>query len=381
MVAMFAACATLLADLHIFAFGSLLPAIRAELSLSSTSGGLLAGLSLAALALLRIPAGLLVDRWGARLGLALGLAAMGVGSATRGLSEGSGLLGVGQLLVGYGIAQAVVTAPVLINQALPANMVGRGMGLLNAGFGLGALVGSLITPYLLDTAGWRWTLGIYGILGLAVSGLWIRLGPSSPPARAGLGSTTVLGNFRLWHLALQMALVFGCYVGFATWLPTMAGGQAAASMVWAWPGGYLAGAIIGGLSADRPGGRHLMWMGPLIAAGAVGLIALVGAGALFAGAVVVAMAVAVTFVVRDSLVTTWFPPAFLGLVFGTVTAVGAVGATVTTVLMGSALADSSGFEIVFIGLGAALVAAAVAGARALGARPREVEAGGLPLPG
>lgn len=243
-----------------------------------------------AYASLQIPAGLLVDRWGARRMLALGAALCACGSALFALAETLPFAYTGRLLIGTGAAVSFVGTLKLATNWFPPERFAQLTGLTMMAGMIGGIGGQAPLAALVEVAGWRASL-----LGMAVAGgvlalaLWglvrDRPQPLSDGARddggggaallRGLG--VVLRQPQNWVVALVAGSMTAPMLAFAglwgvAWLMQTHGmerpeaaGTASLLLI-----GWAIGSPASGWLSDRSGRRR-----PVIQGGALlGLVSL-----------------------------------------------------------------------------------------------------------
>lgn len=115
---------------------------------------------------LQIPSGYLVDRFGARAPLAIGVLLWSVASAATSLANTLTALVVIRLLVG--ISEAVVTPASMryIRMHFEEKQRGLAIGLYLSGSKFGPALGFVLAAYLVEVLGWRWMFVIFGLGGL-----------------------------------------------------------------------------------------------------------------------------------------------------------------------------------------------------------------------
>jgi MFS family permease len=194
---------------------------------SAATLSLLAVLSLAVYAALQIPAGVLVDRFGARRLIAGGAVLVAVGQAVLALAPSFPVAVCGRVLAGAGDAVTFVS----ILRLVPTWFAPRRVPLVNQLSGilgqLGQAVSAIPLAALVVSDGWTAAyLSAAGVTGLvaATAALVLRPGPLSVPARvedrgsAGLGEVVRSPGTRLafWcHFASPFSgNVFGLLWGF-----------------------------------------------------------------------------------------------------------------------------------------------------------------------
>ena len=204
-------------------FSALLPPIIADLDLSYTRAGVLAGAFFWAYVAMQIPAGLLGDRFGRRRVLLLGLVGGAAACALTGAAGSFAMLVIARVLTGACQGSLFSNDRAIIVAVTPRDKIGLGQGVSFSGPGIGLTLGLLLGGVLGERLSWRPTLWLFA-LGPIVAALCIaRWVPAPPPAagtgRAGARLRAVLGRSRLWLLGAVGAC--GIYVQFvlATWGP------------------------------------------------------------------------------------------------------------------------------------------------------------------
>jgi NNP family nitrate/nitrite transporter-like MFS transporter len=246
--------------------GALGVSISETLGLSPAQKGLMVAVPILSGSLMRIPLGMLSDRFGGRrvgIGMLLALFVPLVLGWRAGTSLGV-LLGVG-LLLGVAGASFAVVLP-LASRWYPPERQGLVMGIAAAG-NSGTVVANLVAPRIAAAVGWHAVLGLTMIplaLVLVVFALLANDSPArvaSPDARSHLA---VLRRRELWWFCLFYAVTFGGYVGLSSFMPLLLRDQyrlAAVSAGYLTAGAAFAGSALrplGGWVADRVGGVRLL---------------------------------------------------------------------------------------------------------------------------
>ncbi len=256
------------------------PQIRAALHLSYAQMGLLLSAFAWAYGLAQIPAGLLVDRFGPRRALGVGLVLWSVAQGAAGLVGSLGQFVAARLALGLGESPMYIGGTRvcadwfrLKDRALP-------IAIFNSSSALApALAPPLLTLLMLEF-GWRAMFGFAGAAGLAIAIAWIVLyrEPAEviPPAQIaaiheqddaavvhlGLAQLFWLLRFRTsWGMFLGFFGVVYVYWLYATWLPgyleTARHLSIAKAGLWSsvpLAAGFV-GAVAGGVVADALGKR------------------------------------------------------------------------------------------------------------------------------
>jgi len=234
--------------------------------------GLLIGVPVLTGAVMRLPVGILCDRFGGRsvfiaLMLIAAIPMLAVSWATRyGHFVAAGL--------GFGLSGASFAAGVAYTSVwFPRERVGTALGIFGMG-NAGAAATSILAPLLLRSLGeigpdgWRWLPRMYAAL-LVVTAVLFWLTTSDRRASpSGLGlrqRLEPLSKLRVWRFGLYYAFFFGGFVALSQWLIPYYVNVYTLSVVTA---GSLAAAFslpssvvraFGGWLSDRYGARQVMY--------------------------------------------------------------------------------------------------------------------------
>ena len=240
--------------------------IAKDFALSATLGGFVVAVPILAGSLLRLPMGILVDRFGPkRVGvLGLVLTTLPLAMGWMGARSLGGLLVVG-LLLGIAGASFAVALP-LASRWYPPRLQGLVMGIAGAG-NSGTVVAAFFAPRLAERVGWHAVFGLALIplaAGLAVYALAAKESPTQPAARPFGEYLAVLRVGDTWWFNLFYMVTFGGFVGLASYLPIFFHDQYGLSSVMA--GNLTALCVflgsllrpVGGELADRFGGLRVL---------------------------------------------------------------------------------------------------------------------------
>jgi CP family cyanate transporter-like MFS transporter len=167
------------------------------------------------------------------------LAALGlliVGIVVRSL-PGTGLLWVGTVLLGFGIAVGNVLVPAVVKRDLAAHvsrMTGAYTSTMNA---FAAIASGLAVPIAAwAIGGWRTALGIWSVLGLIALVIWglrMRLLPTPPVAAPAIGTAAgqpvvpagrrppIWRSALAWQVTLHMGVQSTVFYTLVNWLPSL----------------------------------------------------------------------------------------------------------------------------------------------------------------
>ena len=166
----------------ILAVPGVLPLIQHDLALSYAATGLLTALPVLVLAVGAWPSGFLVERFGGRACVSIGLALLGAGTLLRAFLPTAAPLFLFTLLLSLGIALSQTAVPVLARQWFPKR-IGLVAALFSDGLILGEAVAAGFTvPIMVQFLGrdaWTSTFVFWGlpVIGLLVLWLWLAPNP------------------------------------------------------------------------------------------------------------------------------------------------------------------------------------------------------------
>src|SRR5262245_62539711 len=166
----------------------MLPVWQKEFGLGYAELGLLRGLFAGTMASFQIPAGLVAERFGAALVLALGTALAGAGYCLAGASASFGLLVVALFVSGLGASTQHPLASSLVARAFAGPRAMKALGTYNFAGDIGKMTVPATAALLLVVMSWRPSLALLGAVGLVAAAALFVLTPSyaaqAPPDRA-----------------------------------------------------------------------------------------------------------------------------------------------------------------------------------------------------
>jgi MFS transporter, NNP family, nitrate/nitrite transporter len=246
--------------------GALGVSISESLGLSPAQKGLMVAIPILSGSLMRIPLGLLSDRFGGRrvgLGMLMALFIPLLVGWRAGTSL-EVLIAVG-LMLGVAGASFAVVLP-LASRWYPPERQGLVMGIAAAG-NSGTVVANLVAPRIAAVVGWHNVLALTTIpLAIVLVTFWIlaKDSPTRATQQSVSGYLAVLRERELWWFCLFYSVTFGGYVGLSSFMPLLLRDQYRLSAVTA---GYLTALAalagsglrpVGGYVADRIGGVRLL---------------------------------------------------------------------------------------------------------------------------
>lgn len=360
--------------------GPLGPDLQDDLGLSDVQLSVAVAVPVVLGSLMRIPIGVLTERYGGRRVFAWLLAyTIAPLVALAFLHDSFAQIVVLGFLLGFAGASFAIGVP-FVNRWYPPERQGGALGIYGAGMG-GTVLAGLLAPRIADwlsvTASFLFAAGLVAVV-LVVWLVMARDAPVPAPKVSMRDPIAVLATgIRAWALVLFYFLAFGGFVAMYLYLPklltgvhdlskTDAGARAAGFALLAVIGRPLGGAI-----ADRIGAVHVLVVSfvsvLLLALGlAVGYTSMV---ALTIFCLTMALALGLGTGAVFKLVPVWYPDR-VGAVTGVVGAAGGLGGFFPPLVMGIVKSATGGYALGFV-LMALVALACLVVLRALG-RPERV---------
>ena len=248
-------------------FGPLGPKIQHDLKLTDVELSWLVAIPVVLGSVMRIPMGVLTDRWGGRVMFTCLMLYTVVPAALIALFHNSfWALAVLGFLLGVTGSSFAVGVP-FVSRWTPATRQGFALGVYGIGMG-GTVVAALTAPTLAETIGIWAPFAIGAVMMLALAAVFWVVGRDAPVQRP---STAVLESLRLvlrepraWALTLFYFLAFGGFVAMFLYLPKLLVGVYQLQRADA---GYRAAGFallavlarpVGGWAADRFGAERVL---------------------------------------------------------------------------------------------------------------------------
>lgn len=251
-------------------FGPLSPAIQHDLRLSEVQLGWLVAIPVVLGSLLRIPMGVLTDRYGARatFPLLMGFSALPLIAIAVWHGSFSSLLGFGFLL-GFAGSSFAVGIP-YVSRWFPKERQGFALGVYGMGMG-GTVLTALTAPTIAQLWGLSTPFAAGAVLVLLVGAgfWWLAKEPSTPrPPVTSLSAPFQVfrTEARAWALTLFYFLAFGGFVAMFLYLPKLLVGvhQLTKADAGARAAGFALLAVLarplGGYLSDRFGAQQVLLM-------------------------------------------------------------------------------------------------------------------------
>ncbi|MCL4686472.1 MFS transporter [Myxococcota bacterium] len=245
----------------------LTPLFRESYGLSNVQTGFLVAVPVILGSLLRIPAGIAAERWGARIVFPALLLLLVVPLVFAALSRSYGtLIGAGFLLGASGASFAIGIP--FVASWFPAHKQGFALGIYGMG-NIGTAFAAVLAPRVAAGPGWPYAFWIFApllVVFAAIFWLVARESPHFTPRRASLAerARVLVDRPVSWVLILFYFVTFGGFVAMGSFLPTFL--TATHGLTPTDAGARTAGFIIvatlarplGGWLADRWGGTLVL---------------------------------------------------------------------------------------------------------------------------
>ena len=210
---------------------SLAPLVReieSDLAFSHSAMGTVLGAWQFVYIFAAIPCGILLDRIGARWGLAIGALIIGLSGIFRGFAEEYIHLLIAVALFGLGGPLISAGAPKVVSERFEGKDRGLAMGIYITGPGIGAVTALLLTqPLILPwlDGNWRALLQIWGGVSLAAGLFWLLVAKESPRTPDGLEGRAIMSGLvemlripAVRLILLMSVAVFSINHGMGNWL-------------------------------------------------------------------------------------------------------------------------------------------------------------------
>lgn len=210
-------------------FSILVPAIKAELSLTDTQLGVLGGLAFALLySTLAIPLAWIADRTSRTWTITISLGVWSGFTALCGWAGNFAQLFGARLGVGVGEAGGVAPSYAVIADTFPPESRARALAVYSLGIPLGSAAGVLLGGYIATTVDWRAAFVVVGLAGVAIAPLF-RLLVREPVRDRTLATTEPVRRVfailarkpSFWLLAFGASASSMLGYGLAFWLPSL----------------------------------------------------------------------------------------------------------------------------------------------------------------
>lgn len=251
----------------------LMPEFSRDYGVSEAGAAMSLSLTTGVLAFAMLFAGALSDAWGRKAVMVMSLLSSAVLVLLTALMPSWPALLVVRTLMGLSLSGLPAVAMTYLGEEMDVESIGLGMGLYISGSAVGGMGGRLITGVLTDFFGWRFGVGVVGVIGV-LAGLifWRALPPSRHFVAQPLRWRVVLGRFTgMFHdrglpwLFVEGFLLLGAfvtvynYLGYRLLAAPYNLSQAAVGLIF---GIYLVGTFSSawmGHLAGKMGRRKVLW--------------------------------------------------------------------------------------------------------------------------
>jgi MFS family permease len=186
-----------------------------DIGLRPADLGVLTSMYFVAMVIVQLPVGTLLDRYGPRRVQACLFPISAVGACLFAISDGMLGLVLGRLLIGLGVATALMAGVKAAVLWFPPERLGFANGLIVFAGALGAVVATAPAEALVDALGWRGVFLLLAALTLVVAIVIASVVPERPQAAAPQSSTAAItvraiySNARFWRFAPMSATCIG----------------------------------------------------------------------------------------------------------------------------------------------------------------------------
>lgn len=202
-----------------FLHGFLATQLRAELSVSRAAVGLLVSVYFGSTGIGSVAGGIVTDRLGARLAVALDLAVVALAAAAIALWPSYVMLLVASVAAGFGYALGNAGTNVAIGAAVPPSVRGVALTIKTAGVPLMAVVGAFVAPWAGLRYGWAAVFAAVAVLAAAACGAaLVTLRPDRPEAGSSVGREPLPRGF-MWFPLAAFLLIAGTQPLFSWTVP------------------------------------------------------------------------------------------------------------------------------------------------------------------
>ena len=216
----------LLDSFDVMLYALVLATLMVDLNMSTTTGGSLASVTLAASAVGGIFFGVFADRCGRVRALIWSILIYSVFTAACVFAQSVRQLAVFRVCLGFGMGGEWASGAALISETWPAEHRGKALGLMQSSWAIGYAAAAAVTALVLPSLGWRAVFFI-GILP-AFFTVWVRRRLEEPEiwqvsVRDPRGRFSAIFGPDLRGLTVALTLMNACIMfawwGFNLWIP------------------------------------------------------------------------------------------------------------------------------------------------------------------
>ena len=189
-----------------FNIGSLFTFISKEFNQDVSYLGQLSGFFLLGIGLFQIPGGLFATKFGSRRSAILGILLSSIAVIISSLTTQIAVFVILRFIVGLGMAFFFSAGVTLITTYLGKRSEGTGIGLLNSFQAIGGIIGIFGWILVAEVLGWRLSLMMSGILGVAIGLMMIFLLPGETQVRTTI-SISLLRKLLFSRYLLSLGVI------------------------------------------------------------------------------------------------------------------------------------------------------------------------------
>ena len=245
--------------------------LTAAFGLSSSDLGLLTSVYFLTFALMQVPVGVFLDRYGPRRVVAALLLVAALGSASFAMAEGFATLAIGRALLGVGVSACLMGSMKSFTLWFPLERMSTLTGMVLAAGGLGGLAATTPIAYGAGAYGWRAMFWLLAVLCVASAAYIAAIVPEKPLAAASerwgdafrrMGAVFAKPVF--WRIGLPLMTVHAHYqaligLWLAPWIIDVALLERGAAARWLFAAalGYAVASLAFGIAADQLAARGI----------------------------------------------------------------------------------------------------------------------------
>lgn len=201
----------------------LLEPFTEEFGISFTEASLVVSIVLLPGILLGLPAGLFVNRYGAKRLCIISLAAVSLSSLVTVAANSFSMLLIGRLILGIGGTFIIVATPSLVARWFAQEELGKAMGIFAINMPLATVVALPTAKALSVVYGWRFPFYIGLILGLTAAVLFAVLIKEGSLVKneKTTGLRRAIGNLEIWKVGLVWLFFNAAALSFTVWGTTL----------------------------------------------------------------------------------------------------------------------------------------------------------------
>lgn len=261
-----------------------LPAIQADLRVTTATVQLTASLAMFVMAATTLAYGPLSDRFGRRPILIAGLILFTAGSVICAVAPDIVILLCGRVLQAAGAGCGAVISRAIVRDAFGPERLPSMIGYLTAAYVVSPMIAPPVGGFLIELYGWRAMFGFAVAIGVAIIALVLLGLPETHRERGAASFATMVRGYAqvmriksFYPYPLQIAFASGAFYAFISTAPHLVidvmGRSAAEYGLYflTLPGGYLVGCLISGRF-----GRRSRVGGMVVIGSVISLIAMIG---------------------------------------------------------------------------------------------------------